>query len=383
MKKLSIRWRITLVTGMVLLLCSIALTIIAFYNADKQLNYMVVSFAPKTSLTVSEKYETVLKDGQIVYSVAKAKGTYVTAKKQFNFIGIIAFISISVLGMGAVYFVTGKSLRPIHKLSSQVAAITESNLDERIVDENRTDEVGALCRSFNTMLERLSNSFDDQKRFSANVAHELKNPLATMNASVQVLHLEKTPTPLDYEQVLESVERNTKRLRVIVDDLMRLTDEGIQFEIETIHLDTLFSSIFTELTPLLADKHIDTEVNCQLLPVIKGNRSLLYQAFFNLLENAVKYNRDSGRITVMSLSESNNNIGEILISDTGSGIPSNELNKIFEPFYRVNKSRSRKTGGAGLGLSVVKTIIERHGWNITVESIEGKGTTFIIRLYLA
>lgn len=101
------------------------------------------------------------------------------------------------------------------------------------------------------------------------------------------------------------------------------------------------------------------------------------------MENAVKYNRDSGRITVISLSESNNNIGEILISDTGSGIPSNELNKIFEPFYRVNKSRSRKTGGAGLGLSVVKTIIERHGWNISVESIEGKGTTFIIRLYLA
>ena len=200
-----------------------------------------------------------------------------------------------------------------------------------------------------------------------------------MQASVQVMRLEQSPTQEECRQMLDAVERNTNRLRAIIDDLMRLCNEQEQFEKEDISLSELFSAIFLELMPLLEEKHIQSEINCENYPVAMGNYGLLYRAFFNLIENAVKYNQDGGSITVFSSTESN--IGEICIKDTGSGIPQDELPLIFESFYRVNKSRSRKAGGAGLGLAVTKTIIERHGWSISVESIVGIGTEFVIRLY--
>lgn len=162
-------------------------------------------------------------------------------------------------------------------------------------------------------------------------------------------------------------------------DLMRLCDEQEQFEKDEISLFELFSAIFAELTPSLTEKRIQTEMDCTEYPVVMGNYGLLYRAFFNLIENAVKYNRDRGFITIFSSVK--NNIGEICIKDTGNGIPQEELPLIFEPFYRVNKSRSRKTGGAGLGLAVAKTIIERHGWSITAESVIERGTEFVIHFY--
>ena len=160
---------------------------------------------------------------------------------------------------------------------------------------------------------------------------------------------------------------------------MRLCDEQEQFEKNEIPLSELFSAIFAELTPSLVEKHIQTEIDCTEYPAVIGNYGLLYRAFFNLVENAVKYNREGGSIAISSSAK--NNIGEICIKDTGNGIPQEELPLVFEPFYRVNKSRSRKTGGAGLGLSVAKTIIERHGWGITVESAVETGTEIVIHLY--
>ena len=156
---------------------------------------------------------------------------------------------------------------------------------------------------------------------------------------------------------------------------MRLCDEQELFETTNIELEEMFAIICNELKPILEEKDIEIVSKCKL-KTIRGNQGLIYQACFNLIENAVKYNKRSGRIELES--ESENGLGKIKITDTGSGIPSEELEYIFEPFYRVNKSRSRKNGGAGLGLSIVKTIIERHGWKITVDSVLGQGTIFTI-----
>ena len=377
MKTKSLCFRLTLMTGTILLLCSVAFTLLASYNAGKQLTAVA---------------EVISSEGLVIVPAQMTEGgffsptvppteipTVTAAKRSFNSAGIVSLVVISILGTGTVYFVTRRALKPIQELNEQITVITENNLDERVNGDQRTDEVGTLCRSFNIMLERLSRSFSTQKRFSANVAHELKTPLTTRQASVQVMRLEPSPTPDEYEKMLDTVERNISRLRAIIDDLMRLCDEQEQIEKDKISLDTIFADIFSEFSPSLKDRHIQYELNFNECPTVWGNLSLLYRAFFNLVENAVKYNRDGGAILISS--NCKDNICEICIKDTGNGIPQEELSFIFEPFYRVNKSRSRKTGGAGLGLSVVKTIIERHGWNISVKSEVGIGTEFIIQLY--
>ena len=242
-------------------------------------------------------------------------------------------------------------------------------------------DVDLSAMDFREMLERLSDSFANQKQFSANVAHELKTPLATMQASVQVLRMDEAPTGEDCLKMLDVVERSTARLRAVIDDLLRLCDEQSQLEREEVSLPRLFSDILRELAPGLEAKRIRAEIDCGQFPVVTGNESLLYRAFFNLVENAVKYGREGGTIRVSSSCEGS--AGTIRVRDTGIGIPPEELPHIFEPFYRVNKSRSRKTGGAGLGLAVVKAIIERHGWSISADSTPDVGTEFIIRLYRA
>lgn len=377
MKTKSLCFRLTLMTGAILLLCSIVLTLSASYHAGKQLIAVADGMPYGTATTAPGQ---MIDDGVLPTPMDPAAiATVTAARRNFNFAGLISLIAISVLGTGAVYFATKRALRPLLELSRQMTAITENNLDERVSGSQRMDEVGTLCRSFNIMLERLSNSFSEQKRFSANVAHELKTPLATMQASVQVMRLDQSPTPDECEKMLDTVERNTNRLRAIIDDLMRLCDEREQIEKSEVSLPELFTDIFSELSPALTARHIRYDVDCNECPVVWGDQNLLYRAFFNLVENAVKYNREGGSISISS--SCRGNICEIRIQDTGNGIPQEDLPLIFEPFYRVNKSRSRKTGGAGLGLSVVKTIMERHGWDISVQSAVGIGTNFIIRLY--
>ena len=379
MKTNSLCFRLTLMTGAILLLCSTALTLSASYNAGKQLSAVAVAVPSETGIALAPGQVPVGQDGFPILTPAAGVAGVTKAQRNFDLAGLTALIVISVVGTGAVYFATRRALRPIQELSGQMTAITENNLDVRVDVGRRTDEVGTLCQSFNIMLERLSDSFAAQKQFSANVAHELKTPLATMQASVQVLRLDESPTGDDCLKMLDVVERNTARLRAVIDDLMRLCDEQNQFEQGEVSLPKLFSDIFAELAPQLEEKHIQTEIDCGQYPIVTGNEGLLYRAFFNLAENAVKYGREGGVIRVSSSCEGNT--GVIRVRDTGIGIPQEKLPHIFEPFYRVSKSRTRKTGGAGLGLAVVKTIIERHGWSISVSSTVGVGTEFVTHLY--
>lgn len=369
-RKLSLRMRITLLAGAILLSCSVIITIAASYNAGMQfasLSPADLSTAP--GLAVAESPIS-------LGNIPVTDGALVTAaKQQFDTAGLIILIIVSIGGMGMVYFVAGRSLKPIHDLSEKISSITGDNLESRIPEENRNDEVGTLSRSFNVMMERLEKSFLKQKRFSANVAHELKTPLATMNASLQVLRLEENPSIEEYEESLATAERNVGRLIAIVDDLMRLCDEQEEFSKSAVDLHAMFESILKELEPVLSEKHIVADLNC-MLKTVSGNPGLLYRACFNLIQNAAKYNKEGGSILIETATQGK--IGQIIVRDTGIGIPADELPQIFEPFYRVNKSRSRKEGGAGLGLSLVKTIVEKHGWKISVSSIPGEGSAFIM-----
>lgn len=375
-KKLSLRMRITLLAGAILVLCSVVLTLAAFYNANLQFTVLTAAESPLAVQGPLPRLDIGSANSlEGDYPMTTSPGTFTAARQQFNTASLIILGIVCISGMCMVYVIAGRSLRPIHQLGKTISSITENDLKYRIADGERSDEVGVLSRSFNSMLDRLETSFLRQKRFSANVAHELKTPLATISAGIQVLNLEENPPVSDYREALATTERNVKRLMAVVDDLMRLCDEQENFEIETVSVEEMFESICRELRPLLEEKHIEIKIDCESR-TLRGNQSLLYRACFNLIENAVKYNRDGGKITMEAKTEGGT--GEIKITDTGSGIPEEEIPHIFEPFYRVNKSRSRKTGGAGLGLSIVKTIVEKHGWKIAVRSVLGTGSAFTI-----
>ncbi|WP_170932678.1 ATP-binding protein [Desulfosporosinus sp. FKB] len=374
--------RITLLSGTILLLSSAILTLGASYNAHTQFNNINITMGgtltavPSKVLSKAEVYPSLSATAESMIT----KPALTAARQQFDTTNILILAVVSVLGMVMVYIIAGRSLHPIHELSRTISAISEDNLRQRIPEDQRNDEVGMLSGSFNIMLDRLEKSFLRQKRFSANVAHELKTPLATINAGIQVLHLDKNPSVSEYEETLATTERNVKRLMAVVDDLMALYDENEKLETVPINLQGMFESILSELRPLFDDKQIKTELQCGLKTVFYGNHILLYRACFNLVENAAKYNKGCGKILIET--KADNKVGQIIITDTGNGIPADELEQIFEPFYRVNKSRSRKEGGAGLGLSIVKTIIEKHGWEISVHSTLGHGSVFTISLCL-
>ena len=376
---LSLRMRITLLSGAILLSCSIILALGAAYNARSQFeaitlanNPVLYGVAVEGKLIIDQTALNTKDTGNAMTTAPRLT----EAKKQFDTTNIIILAIVSVLGMIMVYFIAGRSLRPIYELNRTISEISEDNLRQRIPNDHRNDEVGSLGNSFNIMLDRLEKSFIKQKRFSANVAHELKTPLATINAGIQVLHLDKNPSVSDYERTLATTERNVKRLIAVVDDLLSLYEQE-EFITVPIDLQDMFTSILHELRSVLDDKHITTEFCCGLKSIY-GSQVLLYRACFNLVENAVKYNKDGGKISIETKNE--DGLGKIIISDTGYGIPPDEMQQIFEPFYRVNKSRSRKTGGAGLGLSIVKSIVEKHGWKIAVDSELEQGTTFTITL---
>lgn len=380
MKRLSLRMRITLLSGAILLVCSAVLTVGASYNAHSQLNAITLDGDPASYLV-----EGTLPGGRATLWAADGSGTapqwttapaLTEAKKQFDAANLAILAVVSVLGMAMVYLVAGRSLRPIHDLSETISAIGEENLQERIPEEERNDEVGALGHSFNVMLDRLEKSFLRQKQFAANAAHELKTPLATISAGIQVLRLEEHPAASDYEETLAAAERNVGRLTRVVDGLMSLYEQE-EFSTSLVDLRGMFESILRELRPALDEKRIRTEFRCGL-ETVYGNPVLLYRACFNLVENAAKYNREDGSITIETGAAGRT--GRIAVSDTGGGIPADELPRIFEPFYRVNKSRSRKTGGAGLGLSIVRAIVEKHGWKLSADSEPGRGSTFTITL---
>jgi signal transduction histidine kinase len=376
LKRISLRMRITLLSGAILLLCSAILTFGAAYNARIQFNEVTLNEGSVTAVPgvvmPEEQTEYYLNDADFYASSDVPMLT--AARKQFDIANILILAVVSALGMYLVYVVAGRSLRPIRELSRAVSEITEDNLRRRIPDGNRRDEAGQLGRSFNTMLDRLEASFLRQKRFALNAAHELKTPLATINAGIQVLRLDENPSVSDYKQTLASAERNIKRLMAVVDDLLSLYEHE-EIQTEPADLENLFQSILSELRTVLEEKEIQTELYCGL-KTVRCQKVLLYRACFNLVENAAKYNRERGAITIQTGAE--DGCGRIVVSDTGGGIPEDELRQIFEPFYRVNKSRSRKAGGAGLGLSIVKAIVEKHGWQISVDSTVGRGSAFTI-----
>lgn len=378
MKNISLRMRLTVLTGGILIIATILLTIISIRGANNTfVQPLIGKDVDFSGLQSDEKQEIDLETPSSLPPDIFFSEEINMVNKQFQFQSLIWMIVIMVGGVGAIYFVAGKALEPIKKLSESIEDINEHNLSERINHIPSKDEIGNLASEFNKMLQRLENSFTYQKNFAANAAHELKTPLTIMKTGIQILKLESLPSINDYEENLEITEDNTQRLINIVEDLLTLANNrAIKFS-DKIDLQEMFETIAQEVAPLCAKKNISlTFNNCH--ESIMGNKILLYRVFANLIENAVKYNKMNGMIEIICHDQRDHI--HISIADTGIGIAKAELPFIFEPFYRVDQSRTRSLGGSGLGLSIVRSIIEEHKGRIHVKSINNMGTTFEIEL---
>ena len=377
MKKLSLRMRLTLLSALVMASVAVILTSMFLFGADRIFVRDLeqkMTFQPQDIIITSVKKEGVPNENmdlqEVTVSLKKA-GT------QFNLWGMAALFLVLILGTGATWLMAGHVLKPLKELSSAIEEISGNDLSNRVEIQGRQDEIGRLARSFNHMMDKVSASFERQKRFSASAAHELKTPLATILVNLEVLELDGKTSPDRMEKVLTIVKANTERMIRLVEDLMRLTSDKDHEMEEEVELSEVFAITLYELSPLIRKK--DLTVSIENTPDISltGSRVMLYRVMSNLRENAAKYNREHGSISIVTGRDDNG--VTVKIEDTGIGIPEEALPHIFEPFYRVDQSRSRAVGGAGLGLPLVKDIVEKHGGEVTVKSAAGEGTTFILR----
>jgi signal transduction histidine kinase len=371
MRKLTLQWRITILTVLVLIICSIALTVVSILNAEKSFNEAMVAASEAVGA---------LPDNATIAEVEGADSTPAQiAKRQFDSTIILFCIVITTMGTAAVYIMAGKALRPLRDLTNAVEIVNERTLSHSLPVAVSDDEVGKLTKDFNGMLHRLDDAFLRQKRFTANAAHELKTPLATLKTGAQVLKADPSASLTDYQDQTEKTIQSVNRLSRIVDDLLLLASAGdtVSHDKEEVMLEPLFEAIQSELIFQMEERRITCTALCGELTVT-GNPSFLYRIFFNLMENACKYGHDDGHIWI-DASRQGNRVS-VSVRDDGPGISPEHLPYIFDAFYRVDKSRSREMGGSGLGLSLVKTMVEAEGGSIITQSDGTTGTSFVVTL---
>ena len=318
-------------------------------------------------------------------------------KEDFLLRSVIATTIIILLSSVCTYFLTKKTLTPLQKLTSEVSQIQAQNLSTQLAVPNSKDEIAQLTSSFNEMLARLDNAFSTQKQFSANAAHELRTPLAVLQTNLEVFEKKQEPEMVEYRQLFTMIKEQTARLSQLVGTLLDMTNLKSVPRTDHVSLEELVDEVFCDLDPV-AEKagisiHFDdsssqdwhTDVHTpdasalnNNIRNITGSYVLLYRAVYNLVENAIKYNRPNGSVTV-SVKEKNGQ-AMILVKDTGIGISPENQKKIFDPFFRVDKSRSRAMGGAGLGLALVDSIAREHGGSVKVLESNEKGSIIALML---
>ena len=303
-------------------------------------------------------------------------------KEDFLLRSVIATTIIILLSSVCTYFLTKKTLTPLQKLTSEVSQIQAQNLSTQLAVPNSKDEIAQLTSSFNEMLTRLDNAFSTQKQFSANAAHELRTPLAVLQTNLEVFEKKQEPEMVEYQQLFTMIKEQTARLSQLVGTLLDMTNLKSVPRTDHVSLEELVDEVFCDLDPV-AEKagisiHFDDSSSQDSHTDVTGSYVLLYRAVYNLVENAIKYNRPNGSVTV-SVKEKNSQV-MILVKDTGIGISPENQKKIFDPFFRVDKSRSRAMGGAGLGLALVDSIAREHGGSVKVLESNEKGSIIALML---
>lgn len=379
MKRLSLQWRITLLTALLIAGTCICLNLLLYHSGAvsiDSLNGFVFEYTPESSED-PDGLAIEISDSQMSEFISRFSDEAYDVKTDFGRKGWLITIAVTIVSAAIAYFVSGQALKPLRKLSQQAEKIDQDSISDIRLNEDTVKEFRQLSVSVNLMLDRLSESFATQRQFSGNAAHELRTPLAIMQTKLELFAAEHKNLESDTAELVRSQAEQLDRLSKLVHTLLEMSNLSSAPRSERIELAPLVEEIITDLTPLASQNDITMEQDCDNV-VITGSDALIYRLVFNLIENAVKYNRRGGSVSVSVHKE--NNVVVVRVSDTGCGIPEEYRESIFQPFFRVDKSRSRQMGGVGLGLALVHEIAVLHGGSVRAEPGNKVGTVFIVTL---
>ena len=375
MKRLSLQWRITLMTVLLIGITCVAMNLLLCSSGVYYMDTIVDSLQGGGTVILNEEGtasfdpQLIVPNGELTIVVDGAQGRFRTTNWYIT-------AAVTLLSGILAYFVSGRALKPLRSFASQVEMVQMTNLADMKIDEDVLPEFKQLSRSFNQMLERLNTAFAAQRQFTGNAAHELRTPLALMQAQLELFSAEHPDVLPETAEFLTLLREQTERLTQMTRTLLEMSNLQQVARNERIQLAPMIEEIFTDLAPL-SDKRGVT-LTAEGDGIMTGSDALIYRLIFNLTENAVKYNRQGGSVRVSVTQEPEKLL--LRVSDTGCGIPEEYQRSIFQPFFRVDKSRSREYGGAGLGLSLVWEIADLHGGSVWVEESSDKGTTIAVEL---
>lgn len=379
MKRLSLQWRITLLTALLIAGTCICLNLLLYHSGAvsiDSLNGFVFEYTPESSED-PDGLAIEISDSQMSEFISRFSDEAYDVKTDFGRKGWLITIAVTIVSAAIAYFVSGQALKPLRKLSQQAEKIDQDSISDIRLNEDTVKEFRQLSVSVNMMLDRLSESFATQRQFSGNAAHELRTPLAIMQTKLELFAAEHKNLEGDTAELVRSQAEQLDRLSRLVHTLLEMSNLSSAPRSDRIELAPLVEEIITDLTPLASQNDITMEQDCDNV-VITDSDALIYRLVFNLIENAVKYNRRGGSVSV-SVHKENSDV-VVRVSDTGCGIPEEYRESIFQPFFRVDKSRSRQMGGVGLGLALVHEIAVLHGGSVRAEPGNKVGTVFIVTL---
>lgn len=376
MKKMSLQWRLTcIITVYIAVICG-CLTMLVYKNGVYYIDSLketVDARGDETADDADEIYISIPEDNWDAFANDFSVQVY-NNKTDYRKNSLIISAVLALLGGVATYFISGHALRPIREFSDKIEEVQAQNLADSRLDENKVKELNQMSVSYNKMLGRLSDAFEIQRQFTANAAHELRTPLALMQVQLDSYNSGQHPgNDADTVQTIKMVTEQNDRLSKMVKTLLDMSELQTVSRDETIMVDALVDEVLADLEPLAREKEVELTGNCEAITIV-GSDILIYRLVYNLVENAIKYNHPGGQVTV-NASRKEKRVC-LSVADTGNGIPEELRERVFEPFFRVDKSRSRALGGVGLGLALVHEIVRVHEGSITVRSNPSGGTVF-------
>lgn len=376
MKKMSLQWRLTcIITLYIAVICG-CVTMLVYRNGVYYMDSLqeaVDTRGDDQPDDAEEIYISIPEDKWDEFANDFSVQVY-NNKADYRKNSLIITAVLALLGGVATYFISGHALRPLREFSDKIEKVQAQNLADSRIEENQVKELNQLSVSYNRMLERLSDAFEIQRQFTANAAHELRTPLSLMQ--IQLDSYNSNPHPgndADTEQTIKMVTEQNDRLGKMVKTLLDMSELQTVGRDDVIMVNALVDEVLADLEPLAQEKNIKLIGKCTDIKMI-GSDILIYRMVYNLVENAIKYNHSGGRVTVTAYQKEKHIY--LSIEDTGNGIPEELRQRVFEPFFRVDKSRSRELGGVGLGLALVHEIVSAHDGTITVRSNPSGGTIF-------
>ena len=376
MKRMSLQWRLTCITTLCIAIICGCLTMFVYKNGVHYIDSLqdaVESQGDEKGNKSDEIYISIPDDKWDEFADEFSVQVY-NNKADYKRNSLIITVLLALLGGVVTYFISGHALRPIREFSDKIEEVQAQNLSDSRIEENNVKELNQLGISYNKMLERLSDAFEIQRQFTANAAHELRTPLALMQVQLDLYNSASHPgNDADTLQTIKMVTEQNDKLNRMVKTLLEMSELQTVGRDDKIILDAIVEEVLADLEPLAVEKNIKLIGKCEDATMI-GSDILIYRLVYNLVENAIKYNHPLGQVTVTAYQR--NKHVYLSVEDTGSGIPNELRERVFEPFFRVDKSRSRELGGVGLGLALVHEIVRVHDGSICIKSGKTGGTIF-------